>query len=136
MTTPATPPTRRALHTSYVHAFFSMGMMDVLVILVPLYGVSLGMSGTQIGILVGVRALLTLPFSIHAGALMDRFGTKRVMMVFAGITVLTAPLYPLLPWFPALVLLQTVCGACTSLTWLGSQALIAHIGHGDAEFLR
>ena len=137
MTPPATPPppSSRALNTAYVHALFSMGMMDVLVILVPLYAVNLGMNATQIGILVGVRALLTLPFSIHAGALMDRFGTKRVMMVFAGITVLTAPLYPLLPWFPALVLLQTVCGACTSLTWLGSQALIAHIGHGEAVYI-
>ena len=36
---------------------------------------------------------------------------------------------------PALVLLQTVCGACTSLTWLGSQALIAHIGHGEAVYI-
>ncbi|MEE2969051.1 MAG: hypothetical protein VX741_02840, partial [Pseudomonadota bacterium] len=44
MTSPATssPPSSRALNTAYVHALFSMGMMDVLVILVPLCAVNLG----------------------------------------------------------------------------------------------
>ena len=102
-TAPA-PPAARAVYPAYVVGLFSMGMMDVFVILVPLYAISLGLSATQIGILIGVRSVLTMMFAIHAGTLMDRFGTRRVMLFIAGITVVLAPIYPLVPWFPALVL--------------------------------
>jgi MFS family permease len=133
-TAPA-PPAARAVYPAYVVGLFSMGMMDVFVILVPLYAISLGLSATQIGILIGVRSVLTMMFAIHAGTLMDRFGTRRVMLFIAGITVVLAPIYPLVPWFPALVLLQILCGGTASLTWLGAQTLIAHIGHGEALYI-
>ena len=83
-TAPA-PPAARAVYPAYVVGLFSMGMMDLFVILVPLYAISLGLSATQIGILVGVRGVLTMLFAIHAGTLMDRFGiaaTARASMSF------------------------------------------------------
>lgn len=128
-------PTARAIYPAYATGLFGMGVMDVFVILVPLYALGLGMSATQIGILVGVRGVLTMLFAIHAGTLMDRFGTKRVMLFFAGATVVLAPVYPMVSWFPALVLLQMVCGGAASLCWLGAQTLVAHIGHGEAVYL-
>jgi len=130
----AAPPVR-AIYPAYATGLFGMGVMDVFVILVPLYALGLGMSATQIGILVGVRGVLTMLFAIHAGTLMDRFGTKRVMLYFAGATVVLAPVYPMVSWFPALVLLQMVCGGAASLCWLGAQTLVAHIGHGEAVYL-
>src|SRR6266403_5479599 len=50
--------------------------------LIPLYGLSLGMSAGAIGMLVGARSLLAVFLSIHAGVLMDRFGTRRVTLFF------------------------------------------------------
>jgi MFS family permease len=73
--------------------------------------------------------------SIHVGALMDRFGTRRVTMVFAAIAIFGAPLFPLLPWFPALLLLQVINGGVVSFGWAGAQTLIAQICHGEAEYL-
>lgn len=130
----AAPPAR-AIYPAYATGLFGMGVMDVFVILVPLYALGLGMSATEIGILVGVRGVLTMLFAIHAGTLMDRFGTKRVMLFFAGATVVLAPVYPMVSWFPALVLLQMVCGGASSLSWLGAQTLVAHIGRGEAVYL-
>ncbi len=132
--THAAPPVR-AIYPAYATGLFGMGVMDVFVILVPLYALGLGLSATQIGILVGVRGVLTMLFAIHAGTLMDRFGTRRVMLFFAGATVVLAPVYPMVSWFPALVLLQMVCGGAASLSWLGAQTLVAHIGHGEAVYL-
>ena len=134
---PAPPetPTKRALYPAYANALFGMGMMDVLVVIVPLYGLLMGLSATQIGVLVGVRGLLPIFFSIHAGALMDRFGTRRVMLFYAALTVATAPLFPLMGTFAGLVAVQTVCGFAVSMTWLGSQTLIAQIGHGEAVYI-
>ena len=129
------PPSRRALLATYVAGLFAMGYIDVFVFLMPLYGQSVGMSATEIGTLVGARSLLPVFLSIHVGTLMDRFGTRRVTMVFAAIAICCAPLFPLLPWFPALLLLQVINGGVVSFGWAGAQTLIAQIGHGDAEYL-
>lgn len=129
------PPSRQALLATYVAGLFAMGYIDVFVFLMPLYGQSVGMSATEIGTLVGARSLLPVFLSIHVGTLMDRFGTRRVTMVFAAVAIFCAPLFPLLPWFPALLLLQVINGGVVSFGWAGAQTLIAQIGHGEAEYL-
>ena len=44
----------------YVAGPFSMGYVDFFTFLIPLYGLSLGLDATEIGILVGARSLLGL----------------------------------------------------------------------------
>jgi len=107
----------------------------VYAVLVPLYAVSLGMSYTQVGVLIGVRSVLAMVLAIHAGALMDRFGTKRIMVCLVLSAIVLAPLYPAMPSFTALIALQVLCGAAVSLNWLGGQTLIAQIGHGEAHYI-
>jgi MFS family permease len=130
--TAPTPPDRRTLWTAYAIGLFGMGYIDVFVFLMPIYAVSLNFSATEVGWLVGLRTVLTLFFSIHIGALMDRFGTVRVMRAFVLIAMLVAPLYPLLDSFVALALLQIIVGGAVSFAWAGGQTLIAQISHGDA----
>lgn len=132
--TPA-PPSRRALLASYIAGLFAMGYIDVFVFLMPLYGGSLNLSATEIGTLVGARSVLPVFLSIHVGTLMDRFGTRRVTAVFVAVAICCAPLYPLVPWFPALLALQILNGGMVSFGWAGAQTLIAQICHGDAEYL-
>jgi MFS family permease len=71
----------------YVAGPFSMGYVDFYTFLIPLYGLSLGLDASEIGILVGARSIVALFLSIHIGVLMDRFGTRRVTLFFvwAGI---------------------------------------------------
>jgi nitrate/nitrite transporter NarK len=67
--------------------------------LVPLYGLSLGLSAGEIGMLVAGRSFLAMFLSIHVGVLMDRFGTRRVTLFFVWTAMALAPVFPLLSWF-------------------------------------
>ena len=129
-------PDRRGLRTAYAFGLFSMALIDVFVFLIPIYaGITLGMSDGEIGTLVGARSLLSLVLSIHGGALMDRFGVRRISLVYAGTVVLCAPLFPLLTDFYALLVLQIVSGFAISMSWTGAQILIARVAEGDAEYI-
>jgi MFS family permease len=119
----------------YVAGPFSMGYVDFFTFLIPLYGLSLGLDAAQIGILVGARSILALVLSIHIGVLMDRFGTRAVTLVFVWIGMALAPLFPLMPNFWGLLLLQLVSGAAVSFAWSGAQTLIAQLAEGDAGYL-
>ena len=46
-----------------------------------------------------------------------------------------APVFPLLPWFWPLLLLQMVNGGALQFAWSGSQTLIAQLAEGEAEYL-
>jgi MFS family permease len=92
-----------------------MGYLDFLTFLIPLYGLSLGFDAVEIGILVGARSALALFLSIHIGVLMDRFGTRRVTLFFVWTGMALTPLFPLVPGFWALLILQLVNGAAVSL---------------------
>src|SRR5215472_13152865 len=119
----------------YVAGPFAMGYTEFYNFLIPLYGLSLGMSAGQIGMLVGARSLLAVFLSIHVGVLMDRLGTRRVALFFVWTAMALAPLFPLLPWFWPLLLLQMVNGGALQFAWSGSQTLIAQLAEGEAEYL-
>ena len=113
------PPDRRSLWKAYAIGLFGMGYIDVFVILTPLYALQLELSATKIGILVGMRTVLTLIFSIHIGTLMDRFGSLRVMRVFVLIAMVLAPVYPMVDSFFALLALQIVVGGAKNESTIG-----------------
>ncbi len=119
----------------YVAGLFAMGYTDFYIFLIPLYGLSLGMSAGEIGMLVGARSLLAVFLSIHIGTLMDRFGTRRVTLLFVWTAMALAPVFPLIPWFWPLLVLQIVNGGALSFAWSGSQTLIAQLAEGEAEYI-
>ena len=130
MTGPSRPPT-----SIYIAGLFAMGYTEFYTFLIPLYGLSLGMRAGEIGMLVGGRSLLAVFLSIHVGVLMDRFGTRRVALFFVWTAMVLAPLFPLLPWFWPLLMLQVVNGAALNFAWSGSQTLIAQLAEGEAEYI-
>ena len=125
----------RPLTALYVAGPFSMGYVDFFTFLIPLYALSLGFDAAEIGILVGARSILAMILSIHIGVLMDRFGTRKVTLFFVWTGMVLAPLFPLVPWFWGLLLLQLVNGAAVSFAWSGAQTLIAQLAEGDARYL-
>jgi MFS family permease len=112
-----------------------MGYVDFYTFLIPLYGLSLGLDASEIGVLVGGRSILALFLSIHIGVLMDRFGTRRVTLFFVWTGMALAPLFPLVPGFWTLLVLQLVSGAAVSFAWSGAQTLIAQLAEGDAGYI-
>ena len=119
----------------YVVGLFSMGYVDFYIFLIPLYCLSLGMNASEVGAIVGARSVLAVFLSIHVGVLMDRFGTRRVTLFFVWVGICLAPLFPLMPWFWPLLLLQIVNGGALSFAWSGSQTLIAQLAEGDAGYI-
>ena len=119
----------------YLAGPFAMGYTELYTFLLPLYALSVGMSAGEIGMLVGGRSLLAVFLSIHVGVLMDRFGTRRVTLFFVWTAMALAPIFPLVPWFWPLLLLQIVNGAALQFAWSGSQTLIAQLAEGEAEFI-
>jgi MFS family permease len=130
-----TPGPSRPPASIYVAGLFAMGYTEFYTFLIPLYGLSLGMRAGDIGMLVGGRSLLAVFLSIHVGVLMDRFGTRRVTLSFVWTAMALAPIFPLLPWFWPLLLLQVVNGAALNFAWSGSQTLIAQLAEGEAEYI-
>jgi len=66
---------------------------------------------------------------------MDRFGTRRVTLFFVWTAMALAPVFPLIPWFWPLLVLQIVNGGALSFAWSGSQTLIAQLAEGEAEYI-
>ena len=133
--TPARPAALSNPAPIYVVGLFGMGYTDFYIFLIPLYGLSLGMNASQIGLLVGGRSLLAVFLSIHIGVLMDKFGTRRVTLFFVWSAIALAPVFPLVPWFGALLALQIVNGGALSFAWSGAQTLIAQLAEGEAEYI-
>src|SRR5436190_9418738 len=128
-------PAARPPASIYVTGLFAMGYTDFYIFLIPLYALSLGMSAGEIGALVGARSLLAVFLSIHIGSLMDRFGTRRVTLFFVWTAMALAPVFPLVPWFWALLLVQVLNGAALQFAWSGLQTLIAQLADGEAEYI-
>jgi MFS family permease len=110
----------------------AMGYADFYIFLIPLYCLSLGMNAGEVGLIVGARSALPVFLSIHVGVLMDRFGTRRVTLFFVWSAIILAPVFPLVPWFWPLLVLQLANGAALTFAWAGSQTLIAQLSGGDA----
>ena len=131
-----TGPDPKDLRAVYIFGIFSMALIDVFVFLIPIYaGITLGMSDGEIGMLVGARSFLSLFLSIHSGVLMDRFGIRRVSLIFTGAIIFCGPLFPLMTNFSALLVLQIFSGFAISIGWSGAQTMIARVADGDAEFI-
>ena len=125
------PVSRRTLYASYAAGLLSMGQAELLTMLVPLWALMQGASPAEVGLLVGAKSALTFFLAIHGGALMDRLGTRRVMLFFTVATALLAAIYPVLPWLPAMVALQMLIGFAGNMNWIGAQTIIAQVTGGD-----
>lgn len=116
---------------------FCTSVYYMMVVVVPVFVVSLDLSYLLAGIILGCRPVLSLIFSIHAGALMDRIGSRRVMIFFGVVGVVAPLMYPLSPWFGWLTLLviaQMLAGLSDSMGWLGAQTLIGQHMKGRTKY--
>jgi predicted MFS family arabinose efflux permease len=128
-------PKQRDLNFSYGAGLLGLGLMDAYAFIIPLWAVLIGASATQVGLLVGARSILPFLFTIHGGVLMDRYGPRLIMIGSAIVIILMMPLYPLLPWFVPLFVLQVVGGFAATLLWVGAQTTIAQLSRGEATYL-
>ncbi len=100
-------------------------------VVLPLWALTLDLSPLMIGIFLGSRQVLPVLLSIHGGALVDRIGTRRVILVLGAVGALSWALFPVFPYFWAAVALQMVSGLAESVNWIGAQALVGQVLKGN-----
>ncbi len=124
-----------AIYATYGVGFTGNGVAMMLKVIIPLWAIELNLSATQIGVAIGLSALLPFLLSIHGGVLMDRLGTRRVTMAYAVTTAVLCPLYPAFPSFFILVILQLITGLTSNMVWVGAQTLIVRFTRGKTALI-
>ncbi len=114
---------------------FTNGVWDMLSVVVPLYGVAVGLNAAEIGLVVAARSVLPTALSIHGGILMDQLGIRRVLMWVAAGSVTLPLLYPISGWFVTLIVLQLLLGLASSLGMAAAQTWSLQSSHGDTAAL-
>ena len=137
----------------YSTAFFngtvqSMASTIVALLIVALVDKNLGLI---VGILISARQFMTVSLSVYAGAMMDNFGTRRVIMAFGLLGVISSLAYPsLAPFFGlefgasitnpgwafivAIMVVQMLSGYSEATAWIGSQTLVGQIMKGHPVY--
>jgi DHA1 family inner membrane transport protein len=128
------PVEARGLYAVYATAFFSLSLVPMTSLVVPLWALYLGATPVMIGIVVAARSVLPLFLSIHGGAMMDRLGTRRLMLIFTAAGAVLTLLYPVLPYLSALIALQLLLGWAQGMGWLGAQTKLARLSRGNATY--
>ncbi|HEX9810346.1 MAG TPA: MFS transporter [Alphaproteobacteria bacterium] len=118
----------------YATGMFSNGSVMLASVIVPLWALMIDPSPIMVGIALGARQLLPVLLSIHGGALMDRIGIRRVMVWFAVMGAITPFLFPLFPFFAAVVVLQALSGLSAAIGWIGTQAQIGALMKGEPTY--
>jgi MFS family permease len=113
---------------------FSTSVFYIGSVITPLYAYTMNPSPLLFGLVFSAGHLLPLLFSIHGGALMDRLGARRVMLVCASVGALLPLLYPAAPGIWTLVVLQMFLGLCESMGWIGAQTMIGQYMYGKTSY--
>lgn len=118
----------------YAAGVFSNGAVQLAAVIVPLWMLRIDPSPLMIGIALGARQVLPVLLSIHGGALMDRLGIRRVMIWFSILGFATPMLFPVFPYFGAVLILQMLGGISAAMGWIGTQAQIGAIMKGSPTY--
>ena len=119
----------------YGSALFSNTMSNLVWVALPIWTTrELALSPFLIGIALGSRYVGPILLSIHGGALMDRFGTRRVMIILAAIGTAVPVVFPVVPTFGAVVVLQMIGGLAEAFCWVGAQTLVGQVMKGHATY--
>jgi MFS family permease len=131
---PSTEVSWRIQIAVYGIGLFSTSIFHIAAVVVPLYVATMNPSPLMFGLVFSANHLLPLFLSIHTGALMDRLGARRVMIVCTIMGALIPLLYPVWPWIWAVVILQMFFGLSESMGWLGAQTMIGQFMHGRTVY--
>ncbi|MCH6546136.1 MAG: MFS transporter [Deltaproteobacteria bacterium] len=100
------------------------GMM---MILVPLYALSLDFSVLKIGSVIALPVLVTLGMRFVGGALCDRFGERLILQLCYLLSVFSVLLLLQAKGFSSLFLSQVVANCSRSIFWTAAQSLTTQL---------
>lgn len=119
----------------YGTAFFTGNLYPMSHAVMPLWAaIELDASLFMVGVIIASRQLLPVTLSIYGGALLDRFGPRRVIMVLGLLGACSTALVPFFPFIWATIMLQIVIGFCETTNWIGVQSAVGTLMKGQAVF--
>ena len=118
----------------YATAFFAGNVFPMMHVLMPLWALELTNSALIIGIIISCRQILPIFLSIHGGALLDRFGPRKVIIWMGLIGGLCTGMFPLLHFIWAAMLLQIVTGFAETTNWIGVQSAVGTMLRGKPVY--
>ena len=119
----------------YGTAFFTGNLFPMSHVVMPLWAaIELDASLFMVGIIIASRQVLPVTLSIHGGALLDRFGPRRVIVVLGLLGALSTAMIPFFPYIWATIALQVIIGFCETTNWIGVQSAVGTLLKGQAVF--
>lgn len=119
----------------YGTAFFTGNLFPISHVIVPLWAaIELDASLLMVGIIIASRQLLPVTMSIHGGALLDRFGPRRVILVLGVLGACSTAMVPFFPFIWATILFQIIIGFCETTNWIGVQSAVGTLMKGNAVY--
>ena len=94
----------------YAVAFFTGNLLPMVSVVMPLWALELGAGPLVIGLIISSRQILVVTLSIHGGALQDRLGPRRVIMVLGLAGAAAVGLIPVFAFIWAAIVLQMLSG--------------------------
>jgi MFS family permease len=128
------PVSLRVQAAVYGVGLFVTSIFHIGSVIIPLYVYTMNPSPLLFGLTFSAAHILPFLFSIHAGALMDRFGARRVMFACTLASAILPLLYPMAPAVWALIVLQMFLGLAESMGWIGAQTMIGQYMHGKTVY--
>ena len=98
--------------------------------LAPLYSLELGASPAVIGVVIAAAFLFPLFLAIPAGSLVDRYGSRGILLTGTLLVGLSPFLIPLFPGFAALGAVQVLNGLGQLIAVIAAQSYVATLGSG------
>ncbi|MCC6890274.1 MAG: MFS transporter [Hyphomicrobiales bacterium] len=118
----------------YGIALFSTSIFHIGAVIVPLFAATMSPSPVMFGLVFSAAHILPLLLSIHAGAMMDRLGARRLMVVCTAIGAMVPLFYPAFPFIWALIVFQMFFGLAETMGWLGAQTMIGQYMYGKTVY--
>lgn len=126
------PGARPALLALMGEGFFSRLSFGLVSLALPLYARQLGLSLTQVGLLISLSAAINILGKPLAGHLADRYGWRRTLLAGIGLRSVVTLLFAVcwMPWH--LFGIRALHGVAQSLRSPPVNALLAHAGGKNA----
>jgi len=118
---------------SYTLGLFALSMAGQLSFLIALRARELGADFQTIGLLAGVTASVPALFAIPGGAIVDRWGARRVFVLAALVAAVACGGMAFLDRVAGLFLLAPVAGTAVATAWTAVQSQVTGLAGGLAR---
>ena len=111
----------------YVPSFLMAFTLGLLIPTLPIYATTFGVSFSLVSLAVAAKGIGTLAMDLPSGAMLARFGSRKVMLLGVGVACVSLALMGLIENFYVLVLLRLISGGGTAMWMLSRMAFISDV---------